>query len=73
MTGATNYINAVVFGPGGHTLLAGVGDFTVRVWNLDADSVAQDVCADTTNVLTAAQWRQYVPELPFEPRCGTGR
>jgi WD40 repeat protein/class 3 adenylate cyclase len=66
-----NYINVVVFGPGGHTLMAADGDFTVRIWNLNAAAAVQYVCATTGNVLTAAQWHTYVPELPYGPPCGT--
>ena len=73
VTGGENYINAVVFGPGGRTLIGADGDFTVRIWNLDAAAAMQYICATTGNVLTAAQWRTYVPELPYDPPCGTSR
>ena len=73
VTGGENYINAVVFGPGGRTLMGADGDFTVRIWNLDAAAAMQYICATTGNVLTAAQWRTYVPELPYDPPCGTSR
>jgi len=70
VTSSQNYLNAVVFGPGGHTLMAADGDYTVRIWNLNAAAAVRDVCATTGNVLTAAQWRSYVPELPYDPPCG---
>jgi WD40 repeat protein len=71
VTGNENYVNDIVFGPGGHTLMVGDGDFTVRIWNLDTASAIQYICASTGNVLTRAQWQTYVPELAYDPPCGT--
>jgi WD40 repeat protein len=73
LTGDTGGINALVFGAGGHVLIAGDGSYAVRIWNLDAATAIQRICAATVNVLTPAQWRQDVPELPYNPPCGASR
>lgn len=71
LTGETNGINVLVFGSGGHVLISGDGSYTVRIWNLDPATAIKQICADTANVLTPAQWHQDVPELPYNPPCGT--
>ena len=66
----TGGINALVFNRGGDALIAGDGTYAVRIWNLDAATAIQQICTTTANVLTSAQWHQYVPELPYNPPCG---
>jgi WD40 repeat protein len=73
LTGDTGSVNTLVFGAGGHVLIAGDGSYAVRIWNLDAATAIQRICAATANVLTPAQWHQYVPELPYNPPCGTSQ
>ena len=41
----------------------------VRLWNLDIDDAIQRICATTSNTLTPAQWKQYIPQLPYGPPC----
>ena len=73
LTGDPNYINAVVFGSGDNMLVGADGDYTIRIWNLNAAAAIQHICATTTNVLTPAQWQKYVPELPYDPPCGASQ
>ena len=61
--------NSVIFGPGEHVLLSGSGDDTVRLWDLDPQHVAQRVCATTHGALSAQQWQQYLPRIPYSPPC----
>jgi WD40 repeat protein len=73
LTGDTGSVNTLVFGAGGHVLIAGDGSYAVRIWNLDAATAIQRICAATAKVLTSEQWHDYVPELPCNPPCGTSQ
>jgi WD40 repeat protein len=73
LTGDTGGINTLVFGSGGHVVFAADGSYAVRIWNLDPAAAIQHICAATANVLTPQQWHRYVPELPYNPPCGTGK
>jgi WD40 repeat protein len=70
LTGPTDAVYSMAFSPDGHTLVTGSADHTVRLWGMNVDHAIQRICATTTNILTPAQWNQYVsPELPYQPPC----
>ncbi len=69
LTGHTEPIDTVAFSGDGHTLATASDDHTVELSALDADRAIDRICATTANVLTAQQWRHYLPELPFRPSC----
>ena len=69
LTGPTGSVNSVAFSPDGHTLAAGSHDGTVSLWNLDVDDAIQRICATTSDALTPALWKQYIPQLPYDPPC----
>jgi WD domain, G-beta repeat len=69
LTGPAGPVDSVAFSPDGHILAAGTGDGTVWLWNLDVDDAIQRICATTSNTLTPARWKQYIPQLPYHPPC----
>ncbi|HEV2636349.1 MAG TPA: helix-turn-helix domain-containing protein [Actinocrinis sp.] len=54
-------------------LLATAGDDeTVQLWDIDTDQVAAFICATSGTPISAAEWNQYIPGLPYNPPCGNG-
>jgi hypothetical protein len=38
------------------------------MWNLNVDDAIQRICAATSNILTPAQWKRYLPQQPYSLR-----
>jgi WD40 repeat protein len=68
LTGPMGVVYAVAFSPDGKTLAAGSRDGTIWLWNRDVDDAIQRICDTTSNTLTPAQWKQYIP-LPYSSPC----
>ncbi|WP_370413916.1 hypothetical protein [Streptomyces fradiae] len=68
LSGGVGPVTALAFAPDGRTLAAGGPGLPVRVWSTDPQAAARWICA-STDVLTPAQWAQYVPGLPYDPPC----
>jgi WD40 repeat protein len=64
----TGVIRTAAFSPDASTLATASDDHTIELTGLNLEQAAQRVCA-TTATLTPQQWRQYAPELPFNPPC----
>jgi WD40 repeat protein/transcriptional regulator with XRE-family HTH domain len=68
LTGSTVPVSSVVFSPGGHTIASGSIDGTTRFWNLSVQYAIQRICS-TAGGLTPRQWREYIPQLRYQPSC----
>jgi WD40 repeat protein len=58
---------ALVFSPDGRTLAAASGD-DLQLWQVDVLGILQRLCAESPRI-TPAQWRQYLPDRPYDPPC----
>ena len=69
LTGPTGAVFAAVFSPDGTTLAAGSQDGTTHLWRVAPAVAGAYVCATAGDQITAAEWAQYVPGLPYAPPC----
>jgi WD40 repeat protein/transcriptional regulator with XRE-family HTH domain len=69
LTSASDAVLSADFRPDGTWLAAGLADGAVRLWNLDAEQVARQVCATAGDPVTRAEWDRYVTGVPYRPPC----
>jgi WD40 repeat protein len=69
LTGPSGHVYSVAFGPGGRTLAASDSAGLVWLWDTGASAAARAVCALAGQPLTRAEWRAYVPGMPYAPPC----
>ncbi len=60
-------MSSAAFGAQGIILATTTYDDTIQVWDLDINYAIKNICG--TTALTAQQWRQYLPQLPYQPPC----
>ncbi|MES9505312.1 WD40 repeat domain-containing protein [Streptomyces sp. NPDC000609] len=68
LTGHTHAVHSVAFSSDGKTLASTSTDRTVRLWKWDIDEARRQICANTDSV-TPEQWKQYLPQLDYDPPC----
>ncbi len=69
LTGPTAYVYSVAFSKNGRTLAVGGADTTVRLFDTNPDRVADYICSTAGTPLTQTEWRNYIPDLPYNPPC----
>ncbi|MDX5399851.1 MAG: WD40 repeat domain-containing protein, partial [Actinomycetes bacterium] len=60
---------SVGFTPDGSRLIAGGLAETVALWDLDAEAVADRVCALSGMGVSEEEWRRYVPSIEHTDPC----
>ncbi len=63
---------AVKYATDGAALLVAQDFGPVRRWNLDPATWVRTACAVAGRELSAAEWRDHLPDRDFRPVCGTG-
>ncbi|MFF3741182.1 NACHT and WD repeat domain-containing protein [Streptomyces sp. NPDC002566] len=71
LTGHIAGVHSLDISADGKTLASGSDDFTVRIWRLEgnANSLKNQICQSTRGALTRGQWKDHIPQLPFNPPC----
>lgn len=41
----------------------------VRLWDMDPERVAAQICAVAGTPVTEAEWRRHLPSKPYDPPC----
>ncbi|MFF3376432.1 helix-turn-helix domain-containing protein [Streptomyces sp. NPDC002680] len=62
-------VQSVAFGPDGGTLYAASTHRRSRSYDLDPEHVATTVCARAGGGLSRADWRSYLPDVPYRDVC----
>jgi WD40 repeat protein len=50
-------------------VLAVEGQNYINLWSTNPALITSDLCADSGDAITPAQWNAYVPGLPYRPPC----
>lgn len=67
--GHTDAIETAVYRPDGQLLATAGADRAIELTPLGLGGAVRRICASTATLLTPAQWRQYIPELPYDAPC----
>jgi hypothetical protein len=59
----------VRFADDDRTVLAAGDDGTVLAWTADPGLMSARACLDVGDQITEAEWRQYLPTVPYQPPC----
>ncbi|MGH8906520.1 MAG: cytochrome D1 domain-containing protein [Egibacteraceae bacterium] len=69
LTGHTETVLSVAFSPDGHTLASVGGGQNIILWDVDAASVREQLCAIAGRGLTRDEWAAYLPGRPYRSLC----
>ncbi|SNQ48873.1 WD40 repeat-containing protein (fragment) [Frankia canadensis] len=68
--GRYNGFAAVAFAPTGAYVVGAPYQVVGFVWSLDARATESALCSRAGDPLTRAEWKQYLPDLGYDPPCG---
>ncbi|HEX3804929.1 MAG TPA: WD40 repeat domain-containing protein [Solirubrobacteraceae bacterium] len=68
-TVTTVQVTAIAFSPSDNTLVAAGSDHRLTFWHYRPYQAVNRICALAGTPITAAEWEQYVPDVPYNPPC----
>nr|WP_243407766.1 serine/threonine-protein kinase [Frankia canadensis] len=69
INGHGDWIQAVDWTPDGSGIATASDDYTVRISRVDDASLIAAACADPSKEISAAEWRRYISDVPYQPVC----
>jgi WD40 repeat protein/serine/threonine protein kinase len=69
INGHGDWIQALVWPPDGSGIATASDDYTVRISRVDDASLIAAACADPSKQISAAEWRRYISDVPYQPVC----
>jgi WD40 repeat protein len=72
LTGHSQHVRAIAFSPNGSEVATAGADGSVVLWRLDPRPIVEDICRALARDLTPAQWRHFLPDVPYARTCGAG-
>ena len=62
----TKWVHALAFSPDGQTLVSGSADRTVRLWKINSERLAEEICTLVSRPFTEEEWVRFVgTDIPF--------
>jgi WD40 repeat protein len=69
LTPSTKPAYNVAYTPRGDLFASAGADGMVRLWSPDPGRVASRVCTRFGEPITADEWAQYIPDIPYSAPC----
>jgi len=64
-------VDVLGFSPVGQVLVA-VGGRDINLWSTNPAQIVENLCAGAGDTITPAEWKEYIPGLPYRPPCDRG-
>jgi WD40 repeat protein len=64
-------VDALGFSPAGQVLVA-EGQYDINLWSTNPAQIVANLCAGVGDTITPAEWKEYIPGLPYRPPCDRG-
>jgi WD40 repeat protein len=63
------FVAAIAFSPDGQFLATASRDDDLTLWSWRPEQLIDRACRNLTRNLTRAEWRDFLPDIPYRPTC----